>query len=269
MVLASSGIITVACLSSKSLYIGSRVVPKLQSRAASADDTKCGYEGNSDIYGLGIRVGIYLQWFATWLSTAFVPEEMLGTTVANSIFLIAISVATLILCSSASANPVTDMFIMLTIFAVSVYFLYSISWLGRHFGPSSTRNFDFEDSSAVGEFIKVVLAMCMASISIWFWFRGIHNFSATPCGSFTFVFAKLSIFGRVRVMYQVFSCFSLFVCVWLASAPILFLLAIPVTSAYLLCKGKTVHDVVGFYRVHLLPWMLDSVNSFTEYARAK
>jgi hypothetical protein len=29
----------------------------------------CGFKGNSDIYSLGIRIGAYLQWFATWLAT--------------------------------------------------------------------------------------------------------------------------------------------------------------------------------------------------------
>lgn len=35
----------------------------------------CGYVGNSDIYGLGIHVGIHLQWVASILSKTFLEEK--------------------------------------------------------------------------------------------------------------------------------------------------------------------------------------------------
>jgi hypothetical protein len=235
--------------------------------------TTCGYTGNSDIYGLGIRIGIYLQWFSTWLSTAFIPEEMLGTTVANSIFLIAISAATLSLCTSsptAGGTPVytADLIILLAIFGISVYFLYSLSWFGRHFGPSSSINFTFEDSTALGESIKMILSLSMASVSIWFWFHGVDQFTPTPCGTYAFLFgARINATGRAaRVVYGLASCFALFVFAWFGSAVVMLVTAFPATGFYLLLyKHKKIKDVLKFWRVFLVPWILDNMNSFTEY----
>ncbi|AEO54521.1 hypothetical protein MYCTH_2297171 [Thermothelomyces thermophilus ATCC 42464] len=43
--------------------------------AASSEST-CGFEGNSDIYGLGIRVGIYLQWLAAIAAEMASPADV-------------------------------------------------------------------------------------------------------------------------------------------------------------------------------------------------
>lgn len=77
-------------------------------------DSRCTWQGNSDIYGLGIRIGLYLQWIATVIATAFVPDQMLGTTTANTVFVI-FSVATLALCGAAADTPKADMAIVLNI----------------------------------------------------------------------------------------------------------------------------------------------------------
>jgi hypothetical protein len=254
-------------------YHGIESIQVLHDRSTNA----CGYTGNSDIYGLGIRIGIYLQWFSTWLSTAVIPEEMLGTTVANGIFLIAISAATLTLCTSsptAGGTPVytADMIILLAIFGISVYFLYSVSWFGRHFGPSSSIGFTFEDNTALGESIKMILSLCMASISIWFWFHGVDHFEPTPCGTYAFLFGvRIDATGRAaRVVYGLASCFALFVFAWFGSTIVVIVTAFPATGLYLLWwKHKDIGEVLKFWRVFLIPWILDNTNSFTEYARAK
>jgi hypothetical protein len=35
----------------------------------------CPFAGNSDLYGIGVRVGLYAQWAATLLVTLFSPED--------------------------------------------------------------------------------------------------------------------------------------------------------------------------------------------------
>lgn len=68
---------------------------KMPSKLTNAS---CGYVGNSDIYGLGIHVGIYLQWVAGILSKAFLEEEdMHDIFNESSIFLITIFVAIILL----------------------------------------------------------------------------------------------------------------------------------------------------------------------------
>ena len=49
----------------------------------------CGFQGDDSIYGLGVRLGLYLQWFATCLADNFLPDEaiaMRGVNVCASYF---------------------------------------------------------------------------------------------------------------------------------------------------------------------------------------
>ncbi|KAK1767226.1 hypothetical protein QBC33DRAFT_515387 [Phialemonium atrogriseum] len=70
-------------------------------------------EGNSDFYGLGIRIGIYLQWGSAWLSLLLDPESAQGVLDANSVSLFAVAIATVIAASRDA--PAIEMYIMLQI----------------------------------------------------------------------------------------------------------------------------------------------------------
>lgn len=219
--------------------------------------SQCTRQGNSDIYGLGIRIGLYLQWIATVIATAFVPDQMLETTTANTVFVIAFSVVTFALCGAAADTPAADMVIVLDIYAVSIYALYPLSWMGRRFVPSRS---DFRQSSALGELIKAVLTNCMAVVNVWFWFRGIDGFASSPCGTtVTFVFAKLDVDGHaVRTVFRVMSCLLLYFSVWCTLALVVLLLVVaPATTVYILCRKKTLRSVVRFYRRFVIPWVLE------------
>lgn len=55
--------------------------------------SSCGFEGNPDFYGLGIRVGIYLQWITAYLANHFLQEATDSSLETNTIFLVALFVA--------------------------------------------------------------------------------------------------------------------------------------------------------------------------------
>ena len=65
-----------------------------------ARDVCDGFTGNADLYGLGIRVGIYLQWISSLLTNVFLPHGISDSLDTNSIFLFALFVAT-----ASSTNP--------------------------------------------------------------------------------------------------------------------------------------------------------------------
>ncbi|ETS78445.1 hypothetical protein PFICI_10507 [Pestalotiopsis fici W106-1] len=73
-----------------------------------------GFEGNSDLYGLGIRIGVYLQWYSTWLCITVDPETSGETHTANALFIFAIMVALLQAMSNQSINNV-EAYLMLQI----------------------------------------------------------------------------------------------------------------------------------------------------------
>ncbi|KAJ5548425.1 hypothetical protein N7513_005659 [Penicillium frequentans] len=89
-------------------------------------DTCTSLEGNSDLYGLGIRIGIYLQWISAWISLLLDPESAQSTYDVNSIFVFAILVATIIASQQGAAR--IEMYLMLQFMLGS--FITSMSTLG-------------------------------------------------------------------------------------------------------------------------------------------
>ncbi|KAI0901294.1 hypothetical protein F4806DRAFT_492184 [Annulohypoxylon nitens] len=71
-------------------------------------------EGNPDFYGLGIRIGVYLQWVTAWVSLLVDPLSAQSVYDVNSVFVFAILVATMIatFAESPTIEPV-ETYIML------------------------------------------------------------------------------------------------------------------------------------------------------------
>jgi hypothetical protein len=65
-------------------------------------DTKCTFTGNSDLYGLGIRIGIYLQWTSGLLANTFHADSVQDMLATNTIFLMALFIALAIITANAT-----------------------------------------------------------------------------------------------------------------------------------------------------------------------
>lgn len=77
------------------------------------DKLGCGsFEGSPEFYGLGIRLGVYLQVLSSWITNSLNEEATADTHVANSIFLLAIIVAVATAVSHEEIRPV-EVWIML------------------------------------------------------------------------------------------------------------------------------------------------------------
>ncbi|KAK4942750.1 hypothetical protein LTR10_017510 [Elasticomyces elasticus] len=53
-------------------------------------EDNCALAGNTDYYGLGVRMGIYASWLSSWFANNFLGSEIVGTLETNSIFLSAL-----------------------------------------------------------------------------------------------------------------------------------------------------------------------------------
>lgn len=56
----------------------------------------CGFSGNSDMYGLGIRLGFYLNWYGSTLASWIARDELDGMELSNSFFVAATFLALII-----------------------------------------------------------------------------------------------------------------------------------------------------------------------------
>jgi hypothetical protein len=110
--------------------------------ALSPREEPCpGIEGNSDLYGLGIRIGVYLQWFSAWISNTMNPSGAASNHDANTIFLTAILIATTVALAGGEIQPV-EAYIMLLLSSGFVFTVLSFLGIRLHFlRPSSTRRF--------------------------------------------------------------------------------------------------------------------------------
>ncbi|KAF7502465.1 hypothetical protein GJ744_005793 [Endocarpon pusillum] len=167
----------------------------------------CGFQGNSDIYGLGIRLGIYLQWISSCLSFhgRFNKRWSTGLVDVATIFEIALFIATLFLVADQGSTVYSvEIMLMTLIFFGDFYFVQVAAVL-------SYRNFSGMFSLA-GMLLRLLLCLAMLSFSVWFWFPGFDRFQDTACGSYAFIFAKAPISaGGVRKFLQGLACIHLVV----------------------------------------------------------
>ncbi|RSL50174.1 hypothetical protein CEP51_015383 [Fusarium floridanum] len=160
-----------------------------------ARDEKCGFEGNSDLYGLGIRLGIYMQWLSAFPAmTSSRPHGIGPLADTYLIFIFAIFVAILVLTAEKRPTHAAEMSVLTyIIFGGS----YTILWTNV-----LRRKVTTMDGEAVAWFLRRFLVCCLMNAIgcywFWFWLRGVHddNFPATPCGSYVFLFAKVPLYNR-------------------------------------------------------------------------
>ncbi|RSL51125.1 hypothetical protein CEP54_011592 [Fusarium duplospermum] len=79
----------------------------------AARDEKCGFEGNSDLYGLGIRLGIYMQWLSAFPAMSSSSPRRIGPLADTYlIFIFAIFVAILVLTAEKRPTHAAEMSVL-------------------------------------------------------------------------------------------------------------------------------------------------------------
>ena len=109
----------------------------------------CSIEGNSYLYGLGVRTGVYCQLLATILANHGVPEALTAAVDTNVIFLLATLVALITVTAQAQLSTV-EAFVMLQIiitFLMAVVNIVAWRWWLFCFTPAFSKK-DSELGSA-------------------------------------------------------------------------------------------------------------------------
>ena len=204
----------------------------------------CLINGNSDLYGLGIRLGIYSQIIATLLVNNFLPNEVSGAWDTNGIFLLAVFAAV------ANATVIrtiqyVEAFLMLQLifaFLLAVVSTNSrLKWAIRGaLGIMEEKDFQFLkkhlSASKIGESWRAYLALAIACYNVWFWFR----FDAPgSCRAYIFLFAKVSPGSVGQQFFRVFAVLYLFY----KGIPFVAIVAtLPSTITFLLDTGREACD---------------------------
>ena len=157
-----------------------------------------GFEGDPDFYGLGIRVGLYLQWISSFVTNCFTPNERRAVLTSYAIFNLSITAATLARVFGEQCTFAAELFVVLTMFWGGLNIV--IVPVARAIG-----NEDFS-ASADADFLRnynrrwqlrwslSLLQYIMSSVTVWFWARlaavDYQVFAPTPGGNSVFFFAR-------------------------------------------------------------------------------
>lgn len=158
-------------------------------QSIQSNSTLCsqGFEGNEDLYGLGIRVGIYLQWIASLVANNLLPESRKELQRVWLVFSLAVCIATMI-----------SSFAVTCVFGIEIEILYWMYWGGFMCvfasSPSSTR-LGSEAKWVVLDWvteIQFITHMLMTYHGIVFiWYAYDQLFSRMPCGTYQFFFVPV------------------------------------------------------------------------------
>ncbi|KAL7950049.1 hypothetical protein V8C42DRAFT_340924 [Trichoderma barbatum] len=151
--------------------------------------------GNSDLYGVGVRAGLYAQWVATLLATLFEPKTESTYRIANLIIQWSIFLG---LCTqSKPGDPVIG--------AVITQYLM--------FGSLSSLTGDgISHFSHFSGIFRIIFYTAVASYGCWFWFNGIDEMTVEGCPDIAF-FGKVSLHGGFRSAGKAFSVIGVVLCV--------------------------------------------------------
>ncbi len=159
----------------------------------------CGFAGNSDIFGIGIRVGYYTQILAVWFSNYFYFREAKSLRAVNNLFLLALIVVGFISFINAQSTYVVHAFLLLQIGVVIG--LVGITETARY----ATK---YRETSRERLLLRTTIMIFGALFNVYFWWRGLDVMLPTPCGTYSFYFWKVGFYGWLRTAMKVQSLFA-------------------------------------------------------------
>lgn len=175
-------------------------------------DPTCTFAGNSDIYGLGIRIGVYLQWVSGFLANNFHAEAVQDMLATNTIFLLALFTALAIITQKKSVQAI-EVVIILQL-CIGLLISVSTTW-GLRVRARLTSGKEYGARlylPLLGSTIRLCLASAIFSYNLWFWFRGLDVLRDPECPPSGFLFARVVLLHRARGFFEVTSIIWIIVC---------------------------------------------------------
>lgn len=188
----------------------------LENRSIETDsDGQCGFGGDNDTYGLGIRLGLYIQWLTFIITCGFVTQEARSIRGITNCFQGAMFVALIYITVSKGSE----------LYAVEAYIVLSFCFGGAGLEAmisSGIADIDEHEYSNFGDFaiaymmhlggfIQFSLGMGLYAYGVWFFFTGMDNMKHPSCSTFIFFFSKLHVYHWIRTFMKVFFMINLVV----------------------------------------------------------
>ncbi|QDS71358.1 hypothetical protein FKW77_002446 [Venturia effusa] len=166
----------------------------LEQRALPPERTlpQCAIQGKADLYGLGIRLSIYVQYLT--ILVAAVSGRQLYSKIRTAVLIYAVAILIVVFRNSVSGDifalevPIIQLLVLVQLSAVlpTVWVNTPIGWL-------------------------IYLALAANSgYFVWYWFRGLDKLNKSACADeYAWFFAKVSLYHWYRTFNKVFACFGI------------------------------------------------------------
>jgi hypothetical protein len=171
-----------------------------------------GFQGDENVYGLGIRLEIYLQWIDSALVYNFVPEDVSEadnishcSRLAVFIALLYVTIARVSVEDGGALSPAAA-YIIFSLCAGDSYspLTKSKAIVGTASEPHDRKLGIALDGVTTGSIVvKVLLTSLIFMYGVWLVFNGLDHMRRGNCGTTVFFFAPVDLFGGVRVFLKV------------------------------------------------------------------
>jgi hypothetical protein len=180
----------------------------------STSDPQCGFEGNNDIYGIGIRIGVYAQILAVWFANYFLFSEAQVLRDSVSIFSVALLIVALLYAASPQDVFAVEGFVLLQILAWSCI-------MGVRAKSSYSKGI-FSRGSLIRKLVCEIVNLVNIGLHVWFWWVGVEQMKKTPCGTYMMMYVlKTGMLGWARKVMMAMSLFVLCCTIYWASVELL------------------------------------------------
>ena len=163
----------------------------------------CGFQGNNDVFGLGIRLGYYAQLLAVTFSNYFAVSEAKALRVVNLVFLLALIVAGFTYCAKASQT-----------YAIEAYLLLQIGIVTGLVGITDRSRYVTKYRAVSQE--RLAFRICVMAFgtlfNIIFWWKGLNTMLPTPCNgsaekskTYAFFLSRVLLYGWFHTFMKTFS----------------------------------------------------------------
>jgi hypothetical protein len=192
----------------------------------------CAFSGNSDLYGLGIRLGIYIQLFSTLLANDLLTVEVQeDAKTTNAIIMIAVFAGMASATWQSNMNSV-EIFVMSILLSAFLFGDFSPPHIGRftllegdgttlYRGLNGFKKTEQQQQQQEGKetkrYFATIARSCFgtakAVFDVWYWLYGRHvllrnNIESTVCEPLVFLNTQILLSGYQPIPYVIVAVIS-------------------------------------------------------------
>jgi predicted branched-subunit amino acid permease len=153
----------------------------------------CKFQGNGDMYGLGIRLGYYFQWFGAIFAAWLAPSEVNPLRFSIDVFVAASFLALIIITvqNVDTLQPIETYIVLLLMFghymALAPIFLWRLlTMCDPYWDPT---RYPMVRSSHMASSLSFILLLGVLVYQYWFWFAHVMpSLGRLSCQQYGFLF---------------------------------------------------------------------------------